>query len=607
MTPETLGTKTVRWDLSPLYVGITDPAIDADIAAWCAKAKAFHAAHKGRLAETLGAALRDQAELAMLGNKVGAYLMLLQSLDTGDEAAKAKNADADKAMLAASGNWLEFFEHEIVALDDATIAALAEKDETVRRHLSWIARVRAFKPHLLPEPIEAALTKRSAFGAGAWADFFDELESDLRFPWNGEEKTLQEILHVLSEDKDTEVRAAALKVVHDGFGGAFRKYSAQTLYVVAGKKEVEDRERGYAHPMAARNLASRIPEAVVEALHAAVKDVGGPLARRYYRLKAAHLGMKTLRWSDRNAPMPFADVSRVPWDAAMQTVLDAYRSFSPTLARLIEDTVAAKRIDAPASKTKRGGAFNLSLCLPGGEPVAFTFMSYLGSNRDVMTLAHELGHGVHGLLAGKAQGELMMHPPTAYAETASVFGEMTTFNWLKAGLREKGDDASMLALVMQKLDDGMNTVVRQIGFSNFERRLHGARKRFSPEELDALWLETLHEMYGAPGEVFTYENAERLWAYIAHFHSPFYVYGYAFGELLTQSLYAKRASLGDRFEPLYLDLLSSGSTKDPVQLLAPFGLDPTDPAFWTAGIEVGMGAMLAEAEELSKTLGASLA
>lgn len=597
------GAEQIRWDLSFLYKDIEDPALEADITQWCERAKAFHAAHQGKLSETLGQAIADQAELGMLSNKLMVYLYLRQSCDTGDAKVKARIADAEKRMSAASGDWLNFFDHELVALDDAAIAALAERDPRVKKHMPWIEHARVFKPHLLDEKVEGALTKRSSFGPGSWAEFFDEFEADLRFPWKGEEVSLTEILHVLTVDTDPAVRAEALKIINGGFSGHFAKYSAQTLHVIMGAKEVEDRERGYKHPMEARNKSSRIPDAVVETLHKTVTEVAGPLARRYYRLKARLLGMETLKWSDRNAPMPFADQSMVTWDKAIATVLSAYESFSPTLADLIRKTVAAKRIDAPAQKGKRGGAFNYSICIPGGTPVSFTFLNFLGSNGDTMTLAHELGHGVHGLLAGEAQGELMMHAPTAYAETASVFGEMTTFNHLKEGLAAAGDEEAILALVMDKMDDIMNTVVRQIGFSNFERRTHGARRKLSVEELDAIWLETVHELYGKPGEVFTYENSEHLWAYISHFHRPFYVYGYAFGELLTQSLYAQRPRLGARFEPLYLDLLRTGGTQDVVALLKPFGLDPTDADFWAAGIRVSIGAMIDEAEALAKKMG----
>ena len=403
-----------------------------------------------------------------------------------------------------------------------------------------------------------------------------------------------------------------MSIINSGLKWPFAKYSAQTLYMTAGSGGVENRERIYSHPMEPRNKSNRISDDVVEALHAAVIDVAGPLARRFYKLKAAHLGLKVLRWSDRNAPMPFADTAIVPFNDAKNTVLAAYESFSPTLATLIRDIINTKRIDAPAVKGKRGGAFNSSVVLPKNIPVSFVFLNYLGSNRDVMTLAHELGHSVHGLIAGKEQGALMFHAPIAYCETASVFGEMTTFKFLKKKLLENNDLKSSLALIMSKIDDILATAVRQIGFSNFERRIHGIDpsyktwqepKKLSVEELNIIWLETLKELYGKEGGIFTYKNTEHLWAYISHFHRPFYVYGYAFGQLLTQSIYAKQSAFGDRFEPLYLDMLKSGSTKNVIELLKPFGLDPTDKKFWIDGINTGLGAMIEEAERLSHDIG----
>ena len=601
--------QNVRWDLSSIYSGVDDPQIDLDIAEFTRQAEAFHASHKGKLAETLGHAISDYSELEMLGAKVMVYLFLQQSLDVTNELVKAKVAEARKAMSQVQGEYLTFFELELVALDDAVLAKWYARNEVAAKHRPWVEQQRIFKSHLLSEPVEGALTKRSPFGPSSWDEFFDECEADLRFELEGETRNLTEMLDVLANSKDAARRAGAQRAINGGLGGYFAKYSAQTLYVIVGKGAVEDKERHYSHPMEARNKENRIPDAVVDALHNAVRNAASPLARRYYRLKTELLGMKTLKWSDRNAPMPFADTTVVPFEKAMSTVLAAYESFSPTLTGIIREFISARHIDAPATEGKRGGAFNYSVVLPGNLPHAFTFLNYLGSNHDVMTLAHELGHGVHGILAGEAQGALMFHPPIAYCETASVFGEMTTFSFVKQQLAEKGDRSALLALLCQKIEGMLNTVVRQIGFSNFERRVHGMDaayaewrepKKLSVAELDALWLATAQELYGEEGEVFTYENTSHLWAYISHFHRPFYVYGYAFGELLTQSLYAQRARLGVRFEPLYLDLLRSGATKDVTELLAPFGLNPTQETFWAEGVRVSLETMIVEAEGLAR-------
>jgi len=608
MDPINTVANNALWDLSSIYSGISDPHIDLDISEFAGRAEKFRLDHRGKLAETLGLAITEYSELEMLGGKVMVYLSLQQSLDVTNEAVKAKLARAQQVMSQVQGEYLTFFELELVALEDAVLESLYTRDDVVQRHRPWIEQQRVFKPHLLSEPVEAALTKRSPFGPESWDEFFDEFEADLRFDHQGEKMSLTEMLDILTNSKDAALRAEVQKSINDGLGGYFAKYSAQTLYVIVGKGSVEQKERNYRNPMDARNKSNRIPDEVVDALHEAVKNVAAPLARRYYRLKAELLGLKTLRWSDRNAPLPFSDTTVVPFDKAMATVLAAYRSFSPTLAGIIEEFIATNRIDAPAAKGKRGGAFNCSFVLPGNKPQSFTFLNYLGSNHDVTTLAHELGHGVHGILAGAEQGPLMFHPPIAYCETASVFGEMTTFNFVKENLAKAGDRAALLALITQKIEGMLNTVVRQIGFSNFERRIHGMDATYSEwkeptklsvEELDALWLATAKEMYGEEGEVFTYENANHLWAYVSHFHRPFYVYGYAFGELLTQSLYAQRSRLGGRFENLYLDLLRSGSTKNVAELLEPFGIDPTDEKFWADGIRLSLEEMITEAEGLA--------
>jgi oligoendopeptidase F len=605
-------TDLTRWDLSILYSDINDPRLDSDLSALTDMSMEFSRKYKGKLAELLGGAIRDYAEIEMLSGKITSYLFLRESTDLTNAAIKAKHAGFQRELSAIRGEHLTFFELELVQLGDDTLKAFYESDPIVSKHRPWIGHIRTFKRHFLSEPVESALVKRSPFDSSSWGDFFDEVEADLNFEFRGGTKNLTEMMHVIAESKVAAERAEALHCVNGGLAGPFAKYAAQTLYMVAGLKAVEDKDRGYAHPMDFRNKANRIPDAVVNVLHNAVTTLGGSLSRRYYKLKARHLGLTVMRWSDRNAPMPFADATVIPFDEAAGIVTSSYESFSSTLTSIVKGFFADRRIDVPVMKEKRSGAFNSSHVLPGGKPVSYTLMNYLGSNRDVMTLAHELGHGVHGILAGEAQGPLMFHAPIAYCETASVFGEMTTFTFLKERLIRGGDRKSLLALIMAKIDSTINTVVRQIGFSNFERRIHGMDesyttwtepKKHSVEELDAIWLRTAQELYGQDGDIFTYENSEHLWAYIPHFHSPFYVYGYAFGELLTQSLYAQRERLGVKFEPLYLDLLRSGSTKDVVELLAPFGLDARNEAFWRDGITVSLGALIEEAEQLSLTMG----
>jgi len=601
-------TNQVRWDLGILYSDIEDPQLDSDLGEFAGMVKRFSVAYRGKLAQLLGPAIRDYLEIEALSGKITGYLFLRESTDLSNAAVKAKHAGFQREMSALQGEHLTFFELELVQLGDDALETWYESDPIVAKHRPWVEHLRVFRRHFLSEPVESALMKRSTFNAGSWGEFFDEVEADIEFNFRGASKNLTEMVHLLNESKDADERAEAMKCVNDGLGGPFAKYAAQTLYMVAGSKAVEDRERGYAHPMEARNKANRIPDSVVDVLHNTVTTLGGSLTRRYYKLKARHLGLPVLRWSDRNAPMPFSDTTVIPFDEAADIVAASYESFSPRLTAIVKSFFAERRIDAPVLKEKRHGAFNSSHVLPGGKTVSFTLLNYLGCNKDVMTLAHELGHGVHGIIAGEAQGPLMFHAPIAYCETASVFGEMTAFTFLKDRLIRSGDKNSLLALIVAKIESTINTVVRQIGLSNFERRLHGMDasygawtepKKRSVEELDAIWLQTARELYGEEGEIFTYDHSSHLWSYIPHFHGPFYVYGYAFGELLTQSLFAQRRRLGAKFEPLYLDLLRSGSTKDVVELLAPFGLDARSDAFWKDGITVSLGALIDEAEQMS--------
>lgn len=603
------GAASVRWDLSPLYGSIDDPLLAKDVSDYTAALSSFKSTYKGKLADLLPRAIRDLCLIEMRASKIVGFLGLKRAENVSDATVLKKSAAIDRNLAVAIGEHLSFFDIELVALSDEVLNEWYAKDDFVLKYKPWIEHERLFKPHKLSEEVESALMKRAPYGPGSWGDLWDEFTSDLRFSVGRDKYTLDKIIEQISLSKSVSRRRALLKIVNDGLAGPYEKFVANTLSIITGAGRVEKEERAYTHPMEAENKSNRVSDDVVEALHAAVIKKGGELARRYYRLKAKLLGLKKLRWSDRNAPMPFADTSVILFDEAFRIVHGAYRDFSPTLANIIETLAREKCIDAPALSGKQSGAFNYSFILPGEKPMSYTFLNYHGTGRDVMTLAHELGHAVHGMLAGKAQGPLMSGAPLSYAETASVFGELLTFKSLEKRFLEKGKVKDHLALLMSKIDDTVNTVVRQIGFSNFERRLHGMDSTYklwhvpekrSAEEVSSLWKETIVELYGKEGDVFVYDDMSRLWSYVHHFGRPFYVYSYAFGELLTHSLLAERERLGEKFEPLYLDLLRAGGTKGAKELLSPFGLDPSHPRFWEAGIEKSLGALLEKAEALAR-------
>lgn len=601
------GAEAVRWDLSDLYTGIDDAAIDADLAALLERARDFAASYRGRLGEALGDALAARGQLTEMLDKLVLYLFLQRSTDATNERIQQRIAEVQEAWSQADADHLTFFEHEVAAIPRDTYQALLEEDERVRHHRTLVDRIRDNARYLLAEPVERALVLRSPFGPGEWTDYTDEWEAELRFELagdlGGEQLTMPEILHVISNAPDRERRARALASFSTGLSASrFDRFMGRALNVVAGAKAVEDRERGYATPMSSRNIDNMVDDQTVDSLHEVVAGAGAAQCRRYYRLLSAHLGAGPLRWSDRNAPLPFADTRTIPWTECVDTVLGSYGTFSPTLRSLVSLMLERRWVDAPAAPGKIGGAFNYSICLPGADVRAYNFLNYLGSTRDVMTVAHELGHGVHGLLAGAVQGPLMFRAPMAYAETASIFGEMTTFRFL---LANADTDEQKLALLMGKANDFVNTVVRQISFSNFEREVHARRRRgkLTLDELNAIWMEVTRAFYGKDGDIFTYEHTANLWAYVTHFHRPFYVYAYAFGELFTQSLFAVRDRFGTDFEPMYLDLLRAGGSKDAIALMQPFGLDPRDPSFWQRGISGSVSVWLDEAEAISARMG----
>src|SRR5258708_5244701 len=361
-------TDTIRWDLSILYADIEDPRLDSDLSTLTAMAKHFSHSYKGKLAELLGAAIKDFSEIEMLSGKITSYLFLRESTDLTNAAIKAKHAGFQRELSAIRGQHLTFFELELVELGDDTLKTFYERDSVVSRHRPWIEHIRTFKRHFLSEPVESALVTRSPFYSSSWPALFADVEADLNFEFRGDTKNLTEMMHLIAESKDAAERADALQCVNSGLAGPFAKYAAQTLYMVAGLKAVEDKERGYAHPMDLRNKANRIPDSVVNVLHNAVTTLGGSLSRRYYKLKARHLGLTVMRWSDRNAPMPFADTTMIPFDEAAGIVTSSYETFSPTLTSVVKGFFADRRIAVPLAKATPTPPSNSSPLPPPANP-----------------------------------------------------------------------------------------------------------------------------------------------------------------------------------------------------------------------------------------------
>ncbi|MFZ2619582.1 MAG: M3 family metallopeptidase [Alphaproteobacteria bacterium] len=600
-TKNPIGADHVRWKLNDLYKNETDPRIAKEAAQAVALMADFAKNFKGKLASKLGAALTALDAIERLENRLMAYLFLRTQVEAEHEGVKKTLSRVQEQLSMASGTHMTFFRHEVAAIAAKDMAALLKTDKVVQHHASFVEDIRKNAPYMLAENVEQALAKRSPFGPSEWSDFMDEAEAVATFRLDGKDYKIEEMTKIIGFDKSKARRAKALKVFNDGLKAQrLDKYMARALNATLGAKGLEDRERGYTNPMQARNIGNRVDDATVQALHDAVEHVAAPIAQRFYKLKAKWLGLDTLAWSDRNAPIPISSTAIIGWDKGFGMVKDAFGSFSPTLRKLVEEVEDKGYIDAPVYKGKTGGAFNATFTIPEDNRT-YVFLNHQGTQRCFMTLAHELGHAVHGMLGAEKQGALMWHAPMCYAETASIFAEMVTFEHLLAKCKT---DKEKLALYMEKLGEFMNTVVRQISFSYLEQAMHAKRVegKLTTEDFSAIWLDVTKRFYGKSGKTFTYDNMGNQWCYVGHFLRPFYVYAYAFGELFTQGLYAVKDQFGPKFEPMYLDLLRAGGTKDAMQLMQPFGLNPKDPQFWVRGIEVSAGKWIKEAEALSKKL-----
>jgi oligoendopeptidase F len=574
-----------EWDLSALYSGLDDPAIRRDLDRTDADCVAFEQAYKGKLAalaaapqgtSTLGEAVRRYEAISDRMGRLGSYAVLIHEGDTVDPARTKFYGDMQERMTAASTHLL-FFELELNRIDDAQLeAALA--DPALGHYRPWLEDVRRYRPYQLEDRVEQLFHEKSMTAYTAWNRQFDATIANLRFQVSGKTLAIEPTLNFL-QDRDGAKRKAAAQALAHTFKDNVAQF-ALILNTLAKDKEISDRWRGFADIADERHLSNRVEREVVDALVIAARAAYPQLSHRYYALKAKWFGKKRLPQWDRNAPLPQASTRTIGWAEAKDTVLTAYGAFSPKMATIAERFFAERWIDAPVRPGKAPGAFSHSTT-PSAHP--FVLLNYQGKPRDVMTLAHELGHGVHQVLAAP-NGALMAPTPLTLAETASVFGEMLTFKKLLAGTRDGKERKAMLAA---KVEDMINTVVRQIAFYTFERAVHTERKsgELTAERIGELWLDVQRESLGPSIEL--KPGYETFWVYIPHFiHTPFYVYAYAFGDCLVNSLYAVYEHAGDGFAERYLAMLSAGGTKPYAELLAPFGLNARDPTFWQGGLGV---------------------
>ena len=580
-----------EWNLADLYPGMDSPAYADDLARVAQECKAFAGEYKGRLEALardgglLEAVKRYEAIDDQLG-RIMSYAGLVYSGDTTDPTNAKFYGDAQDKVTAAATDLL-FFQLELNRLDNNVLDAVGAGE--LAHYKPWLDDIRKDKPFQLDDKSEQLFLEKSATGASAWNRLFDETLATLRFTVDGEELSLEPTLSLL-QDEHAKTREKAANGLAAGLKTNLRTFALITN-VLAKDKEISDRWRGFSDIADSRHLSNRVEREVVDALVEAVTAAYPRLSHRYYKLKAKWFGVETMPHWDRNAPLPDVPTRNVPWTEARKTVLDAYAGFSPEMAGIARRFFDERWIDAPTRPGKAPGAF-AHPTVPSAHP--YVLLNYQGKPRDVMTLAHELGHGVHQVLAGP-QGALMAPTPLTLAETASVFGEMLTF---RALLDRTASKAERRVMLVGKVEDMINTVVRQIAFYTFERRLHAARREgeLTADRISEIWMSVQSESLGPAIRLMP--GYETYWAYIPHFiHSPFYVYAYAFGDCLVNSLYGVFQRAGDGFAERYLAMLSAGGTKHHSELLAPFGLDATDPGFWQIGLGMIEG-MIGELEAM---------
>ncbi|MCC0021264.1 MAG: M3 family oligoendopeptidase [Nitratireductor sp.] len=593
-TGEDLG-NLPEWNLTDLYPGMDSPEYARDVKTSLEESAAFEAKYAGKLSGLaeddpggLAEAVVDYERIESRMGRIMSYAGLVYTGNTTDPAKAKFYGDAQEKMTDA-GSHLLFFTLELNRIADALLENAMNGSKLLQRYRPWIEDLRKERPYQLEDRIEQLFHEKSVTGRGAWNRLFDETMASLRFTVDGEELTAEPALNLL-QHRDREKREAAAREIGRVLADNSRTFTLITN-TLSKDKEISDRWRGFTDVAASRHLANRVEPEVVNALVEAVEKSFPAISHRYYAMKAKWLGLEKMQHWDRNAPLPAATEKVYGWDEARDIVLTAYSGFAPEMAEIAAGFFEKDWIDAPVRPGKSPGAF-AHPTVPEVHP--YVMLNYLGKPRDVMTLAHELGHGVHQVLAAE-QGTLMSQTPLTLAETASVFGEMLTFRSL---LEKAENPAERKAMLARKVEDMINTVVRQIAFYMFERKVHEARRsgELTSEQLGEFWMDVQSRSLGP---IFDLDPGyASYWSYIPHFiHSPFYVYAYAFGDCLVNSLYSVYQEAEDGFQKRYFDMLKAGGTKHHSELLKPFGLDASDPSFWYKGLGVIEG-LISELEAI---------
>ena len=573
-----------EWDLTDFYASPESPEIKKDYERLDKLCSAFQKSYDGKVTrlsgEQLAKAIAEYEAMQELFGKIGSYAQLRFAKNMSDPAIAQFYQNAQEKITVLSSQIL-FFALAINKIEDKQLEGMLS-NAALKYYAPWLRDVRTFKPYQLSDEVEKLLHEKSVAGRSAWTRLFDETIAGLRFTIDKKKMTSAEAFNMLSMKEPAKRKKAALTI-----GEVFKEnVSLFTLVTntLAKDKEIEDQWRGFKQPISSRNVSNYIEDDVVDALLAAVSKSYPKLSHRYYSLKAKWFGKKQLDYWDRNAPLPGDTDRTYKWDEAKELVLSAYNKFSPTLASVGTRFFTNDWIDVPVTAGKSPGAF-AHPTVPSVHP--YLLLNFQGKSRDVMTLAHELGHGVHQVLAAK-QGALLCDTPLTLAETASVFGEQLTFREM---VRREKDAKRRKRLIASKVEDMLNTVVRQIAFCEFEKRVHGERRNgeLTAERISQIWMDVQSQSLGPAIKL--HGDYKYYWTYIPHFiHSPFYVYAYAFGDCLVNSLYAvyEKNKVPD-FEKKYLTMLEAGGTLRHKELLKPFGLDATKPDFWQQGLDIISG------------------